>query len=93
MAFTANRTGTYPIICAELCGAYHGGMKTTLYVESPEEYDKWVQSNTLAQKDNVENTLAVNTQRLSNREFLAPFAKEVGIGSETMASLHSHHLH
>ena len=94
LAFTANRIGTYPIICAELCGPYHGGMKTTLHVESSQEYEQWIQNNTLAQKDDLENTLAVNTQTLSNNEFLAPYAKEFGIGEEAIATLHphSHHL-
>ena len=93
LAFTANRAGTYPIICAELCGPYHGGMKTTLHVDSPQEYEQWIQNNTLAQKDDLENTLAVNTQTLSNNEFLASHAKEFGIGKEAIATLHSHSHH
>jgi cytochrome c oxidase subunit 2 len=27
LTFTATKPGTYPVICAELCGPYHGGMR------------------------------------------------------------------
>ena len=91
LAFTANREGTYPIICAELCGAYHGGMKSSLHVENPQDYDKWVQENTLAENQNLDKAVAVNPASLSNSEFLAPYAEDMGIGAETLAHLHHHH--
>ncbi len=49
--FTSNRLGNYPIICAELCGAFHGGMKTTMTVDSPEDFEQWIQDNTFALTD------------------------------------------
>ncbi|HIK37061.1 MAG: cytochrome c oxidase subunit II [Geminocystis sp.] len=49
LSFKPTKIGHYPIICAELCGAYHGGMKTTLYVESEEDYQAWVERNLIAQ--------------------------------------------
>jgi cytochrome c oxidase subunit 2 len=91
LAFTANREGTYPVICAELCGAYHGGMKSTLHVENPEAYDQWVQENTLAQNQNLEKAVAVNPAALSDSKFLAPYAEEMGIAADTVAHLHHHH--
>ena len=90
LAFTANRPGTYPVICAELCGAYHGGMKSSLHVESPEDYDKWVQENTLAENQDLDKAVAVNPATLSNREFLTSLAEEMGIGTQTLAHLHQH---
>ncbi len=51
LTFTSNRIGNYPIICAELCGAFHGGMKTTLTVDSPEDFEQWIQDNTFALVD------------------------------------------
>jgi cytochrome c oxidase subunit 2 len=89
IVFTANREGDYPIICAELCGAYHGGMKTTLHVQTEAEYDQWVQENTLAQKDNLNETVAVNPVALSDGQFLAPYAQEMGVEAETIAQLQS----
>ena len=48
LVFTAIREGTYPVVCAELCGPYHGGMRTQIIVESPEEYQTWVDSRLTA---------------------------------------------
>ena len=59
LTFTAIKTGQYPIICAELCGAYHGGMKTTLTVHSAEDYQQWLQDNTIAQTE-VDGNVALN---------------------------------
>ena len=54
LTFTPTKVGQYPVICAELCGAYHGGMKTTLTVHSAEDYQQWLQDNTIAQTPNSE---------------------------------------
>ncbi|AFY76966.1 heme/copper-type cytochrome/quinol oxidases, subunit 2 [Pleurocapsa sp. PCC 7327] len=91
LTFTATRTGKYPVICAELCGAYHGGMKTYLYVQTPEEYNQWVQDNTLAQKEDFNKAVAVNSANVSNGEFLAPYTQEMGIEAETLDQLHALH--
>lgn len=40
--FEATKTGEFEIPCAELCGFGHSGMKGTLYVHSPEDYQKWL---------------------------------------------------
>ena len=39
LTFTATRAGTYPIICAELCGPYHGGMHSNVVVHDPDAFD------------------------------------------------------
>ncbi|MCX5952912.1 MAG: cytochrome c oxidase subunit II [Cyanobacteria bacterium] len=46
LTFTANRPGTYPIICAELCGPYHGGMRTSVVVHDRGAFDQWLTKNT-----------------------------------------------
>ncbi len=46
LAFTASRPGTYPIICAELCGLYHGAMHTSIVVHGRESYEQWLTENT-----------------------------------------------
>jgi len=48
LSFTATRAGRYPIICAELCGPYHGGMRSTVVVEDPDDYSTWVTKNSPA---------------------------------------------
>ena len=46
LSFTATRPGTYPIICAELCGPYHGGMRSSVVVHEPADFDTWLSKNT-----------------------------------------------
>jgi cytochrome c oxidase subunit 2 len=46
LSFTATRPGSYPIVCAELCGAYHGGMRSTVVVHEPEAFEAWRAQNT-----------------------------------------------
>jgi cytochrome c oxidase subunit 2 len=48
LTFTPTRAGTYPVICAELCGPYHGGMRTSVVVHEPDDYLAWVQANSPA---------------------------------------------
>ncbi len=37
-----NRVGTYQAVCAELCGAGHGVMRTRVIVMEPSAYDAWL---------------------------------------------------
>ena len=43
--FTPTKIGKYPIICAELCGPYHGGMRASIIVEDLDDYEKWFNQN------------------------------------------------
>ena len=49
--FTPLKTGTYDIVCAELCGWGHYKMKGRLTVESPEKYQTWLAE--LQQRQNL----------------------------------------
>jgi cytochrome c oxidase subunit 2 len=91
LRFTPNKVGQYPIVCAELCGAYHGAMGAQLYVQTPEEYQAWLkEQQALATKDTSEKTIAaVNPANKPNSEFLAPYTQEMGISSKTLEQLHS----
>ncbi len=60
LRFTATKTGTYPIVCAELCGSYHGSMRSSVVVHTPEEYDRWLTENRVAQQPEMDRTVAVN---------------------------------
>jgi len=68
LVFTANKIGEYPVICAELCGAYHGGMKTKLYVESESDYQQWIQDNTFAMNDDSSKSVAMNPKQDRDNE-------------------------
>ncbi len=87
LRFTANRVGEYPVVCAELCGAYHGGMKTMLYVQTEEEYQNWLQQQQIAALDNLDAAVAENPATLSDGEFLTPYAEEMGVESQTLDQL------
>lgn len=84
LSFVPNRAGTYPVICAELCGSYHGGMKTTMTVETAEGYESWVQSRTMAMQEGAAQTVATKPSDLSDAEFLQAYAEEMGIIENTL---------
>lgn len=48
LSFTPTRTGRFPIVCAELCGPYHGGMRSTVIVEEQETFADWMAKNSPA---------------------------------------------
>lgn len=91
LRFTPNRVGQYPIVCAELCGAYHGAMAAQLFVETPEEFQAWLQEQqTVASNETIHKTVAANPAEMSSSEFLAPRVQDMGISSITLEQLHSH---
>ncbi len=47
--FTATKTGTYEIICSQLCGLGHYKMRAFFQVMSEEDFEKWLQDQAAAQ--------------------------------------------
>lgn len=90
LRFTVNRAGEYPLRCAELCGSYHGSMITKLIAHTPEEYDSWVKSQQVAMQPNSDRAIALNPANLSESEYLAPYAQEMGITQEVVQMAHHH---
>jgi cytochrome c oxidase subunit II len=86
LRFVATKPGTYPIVCAELCGGYHGSMRSQVIVHTPEEYESWLTESQLAQQD-LHQAVAVNPADLSTSEFLAPHAHNLGVSAATLAQL------
>ncbi len=92
-------TGRYPIVCAELCGAYHGAMRAEVVVDSPEDYDTWMASMVAAVDPADKLTLAAaagdfteaNPQTMSDRNFLKPYSEEMGVNAKTLQGMS--HLH
>ncbi|MDY7019849.1 MAG: hypothetical protein SWJ54_00615 [Cyanobacteriota bacterium] len=58
-----------------------------MIVQTPEEYQAWVEENTFAQADS-EQTVALKPSELSESEFLAPYAEEMGMSTEVLSQLH-----
>jgi cytochrome c oxidase subunit 2 len=42
LMFTPTELGTFPVLCAELCGAGHAIMTTQVVVQAPADYDAWI---------------------------------------------------
>lgn len=91
LRFVATKPGTYPVVCAELCGGYHGAMRTQLIVHTQEEYEAWFKENQIAQQQNPNQTVAVNPADLSESEFLEPYTTKLGVDEKTLTQLHSMH--
>ncbi|AFY50413.1 heme/copper-type cytochrome/quinol oxidases, subunit 2 [Nostoc sp. PCC 7524] len=88
LSFVATKPGTYPVVCAELCGGYHGSMRTQVIVHTPEEFDSWLTENQVAQQQNLQTAIAINPSELSASEFLAPHSHNLGINTATLAQIH-----
>jgi len=86
--FTPRTAGDYVLICAELCGPYHGAMRSPIVVETPEAFDKWQQEQLVASRDTLNQAVAVNPVNLSPNEFLAPYTKDMGINTELLHQVH-----
>ena len=104
LRFTPKVIGDYPIVCAELCGPYHGAMGARLYVQTPEEFDKWVKDQTPPPAD---SQTAMNPaaqmgldhlgQERTDAEYLAPIATHIsdriGIDAQVIKDMHALHVH
>jgi len=91
--FTPNRVGEYSLICAELCGPYHGAMNTKVVVETQEVFDQWLQEQQVASKEVLNQAVAFNPTNLSTAQFLAPYTQKMGIQSEMLQQVHASHHH
>jgi cytochrome c oxidase subunit II len=85
MSFVPSKVGSYPLICAELCGAYHGGMRTRVIVQTPEDYQAWVQSQRVAAVDT--NTLIAQAQDAAMHSQI----HSMGLTADAAAVEHLHH--
>ena len=79
LRFVATRPGTYPIVCAELCGGYHGSMRSQVIVHTQDEFDEWLETNRIA--STKQQVVAIRPNELSKSDYLAPYAKVMGVVS------------
>jgi len=42
LRFTPTKTGRYRIICTEFCGIAHSKMQASLFIDTPEQFKKWI---------------------------------------------------
>ena len=98
LRFVATRPGTYDVVCAELCGSYHGSMRTQVIVHTEEEFSQWVDENRIAQGPESVGAIAaapstpvaspsdvslpIDTSAMSKADYLAPYGEELGISPD-----------
>jgi len=89
--FTPKTAGEYPVICAELCGPYHGAMKTKVIAETPEDFATWVQEQKVASVPGLEQAIAAtNLAEQTPDQFLEPFVQQsFGVEPSMLHQLHS----
>ena len=88
--------GKYTLICAELCGAYHGVMRSEVVVQSERDYNTWLGEQAVAMKEQnhnadsknpVSTVAALYPELLSDTEYLAPYAKKLGVTVEHLQAI------
>jgi len=97
LVFNAIKEGTYPVVCAELCGPYHGGMRTQIIVQSQADYDAWFDGR-VAALDSGDTTIANLPKAPADKtpiEYLDTFVEpmQLAIAPENLPSAHHHHIH
>lgn len=95
LVFNAIKEGTYPVVCAELCGPYHGGMRTQIIVQSQADYDAWFDGR-VAALDNGDNTIANLPKAPADRtpiEYLDTFVEpmQLAVAPDALPMPHHHH--
>ncbi|MBF2076378.1 MAG: cytochrome c oxidase subunit II [Synechococcales cyanobacterium C42_A2020_086] len=86
LRFTPQRVGEYPIICAELCGPYHGAMGSKLYVQEADEFDQWLQQQ-VASQSNADSTVALQPSEPTDADYLSAMADHVGVDASVLERL------
>ncbi len=85
LEFTPRGVGEYPVVCAELCGSYHGGMRTTMVIDTPEDYATWLKDQQEIASNDPEAIVATRpTYEMSEPEYLA--------GKMTQSDRHMMHM-
>jgi cytochrome c oxidase subunit II len=87
LRFKPNKLGEYPVICAELCGAYHGAMKSIVVVQTPAEFNAWIDSQKETASAQTRQAIAQAPAPLTDADYLAHYSQAVGITADTLQPL------
>lgn len=90
LVLKATREGTYPVVCAELCGPFHGGMRAQMIVHSLEEYEEWEQSRLAAAPGDLSEAIAAASQQPTDAGYLANL--DASIDPAQLEHLHHEHM-
>ena len=85
MRFKPNKLGEYPVICAELCGPYHGAMKSIVVVQTPEDFNAWIDSQKAEMATaQASQAIAQAPGTMTDADYLAVYSQSVGITADTL---------
>ncbi|MGA7935740.1 MAG: cytochrome c oxidase subunit II [Kovacikia sp.] len=93
LRFTPSLVGEYPVICAELCGPYHGAMKTKVIAQTDADFNAWVEEQKVASAQGLDAAIATNSHDRSPDEFLAPYIQDMGVDPDLLTQIHPHPEH
>jgi cytochrome c oxidase subunit 2 len=65
--FTPTRTGTFEILCAELCGVGHAQMRGKVIVEEEGAYQAWLEKQTTFAQQSAQSKTAQANERSNSR--------------------------
>lgn len=85
--FTANKTGSYDLFCAEYCGTLHSAMITKVEVLTEEEFTAWYEGTELSGEQNagltvLQNNACIACHSLDGAPGVGPSFKGI-LGRET----------
>ncbi len=86
LEFVPNELGEYPIVCAELCGSYHGVMGGQLFVDTPEAFESWQEEQILAAQPDAK-VLALAPAAQPPSAFATAHQQRLGISPSDLTSL------
>ena len=86
LRFVATKEGQYPVVCAELCGSYHGGMRSQVIVHSQADYDTWLADNSPA-SSSADSVAVLPTSAMTPQQYLAPLSQELGIDAPMLHAM------
>jgi len=87
--FQPIQEGTYPVICAELCGAYHGAMKTRSIVHSTADYQAWRDSQVVANAESTDVAQTLENQPSTLEQHAAAMGLPDHLHDPTLSTMHS----
>ncbi|MEM0981512.1 MAG: cytochrome c oxidase subunit II [Cyanobacteria bacterium P01_H01_bin.58] len=87
LRFVATKPGTYPVVCAELCGGYHGAMRTQVIVHTAQDYQSWLDQRVAQAESVTPEAIAVNPSELTEVEYLAPYGADLEVDAALIAHL------
>lgn len=72
MWFKPIKTGTYEVVCGQLCGLGHYGMKGSLVVDSPADYQGWLKERAELSGNQAPATAPAATTRSEGEPAIGP---------------------